>query len=169
MIEYTKHILTSQFEAALAMLKQCIEACPEEHWESRVANGTVRWIAYHTLFFLDLYLSPSEQEFELRELNLRGGDERGSVACLGLTKQEILEYVDICRQKISEAIDTETEQSMQGPSGIPWYSISRGELHLVNIRHVQHHAAQLSAFLRRVVPSIQEDKRALPWVRSGWR
>jgi hypothetical protein len=33
-----KQILTGQFEAALCMLKNCIEACPEEHWEGMIAN-----------------------------------------------------------------------------------------------------------------------------------
>jgi hypothetical protein len=42
MLDHVKQIVTGQFEASLAMLKQCIEACPDEHWESKVATGTVR-------------------------------------------------------------------------------------------------------------------------------
>ena len=63
MTEYLKQIVIAQFEAALAMLNQCIAACPEEHWEDRIANGTFRWVTYHTLFFVDLYLSPNEDSF----------------------------------------------------------------------------------------------------------
>ncbi len=168
MIDYVKQILTGQFEASLAMLKACIQACPEQHWEGKIANGTFRWVAYHTLFFLDLYLSPSADAFELRDLHRRGGDEREPVQCVGLSKAETLAYVEVCRQKIADALAAETSESLQGPSGIPWYKISRGELHLCNIRHLQHHAGQLSAYLRRVDVACQ-DQRALPWVKTGWR
>jgi hypothetical protein len=168
MTEYIKQILIAQFEAALAMLNQCIAACPEEHWEDRIANGTFRWVTYHTLFFVDLYLSPNQDSFIERDLNILGGDERGPVACVGLSKADSLAYLEICRQKMLDTIAADTEESLRSPSGFPWYKITRGELHLVNIRHVQHHAAQLSAFLRRVVPACQ-DHRALPWAHSGWQ
>lgn len=38
MTEYFKQILTSQFEASLAMLNQCIEHCPQQHWEGKIAS-----------------------------------------------------------------------------------------------------------------------------------
>jgi len=168
MLDYTKQILIAQFEAALAMLNQCIESCPLDHWEDKIAQGTFRWVAYHTLFFVDLYLSRDEESFVERELNLLGGDERGSVVCVGLSKADTLTYLGICRQKMLETIPAVTEDSLRAPSGFEWYKITRGELHLVNIRHVQHHAGQLSAFLRRVVPECQ-DHRALPWAHTGWQ
>jgi hypothetical protein len=51
MLEFFKQIVTSQFEAALAMLNQCIAACPAEYWEGKIANDSFRYVAYHTLFF----------------------------------------------------------------------------------------------------------------------
>jgi hypothetical protein len=168
MTNYIKQILAAQFEASLAMLKQCIAACPPERWEDKIANGTFRWVSYHTLFFVDLYLTPSEHSFEMRELNHRGGDEREPYPAVGLEKEDALAYVDICRQKALDMIAAETGDSLKGPSGFSWYKITRGEMHLVNIRHIQHHAAQLSAFLRRVDPVCAE-RRALPWVASGWK
>jgi hypothetical protein len=167
-IDYMRQILIGQFEASLAMLNACIAACPEEHWEGKIANGTFRWVAYHTLFFVDLYLSPSEEAFELRELHQRGGDEREPVASAGLSKEETLAYVALCRQKVLDILGGETRDSLEGPSGFSWRKFSRGELHIYNIRHVQHHAGQLSAFLRRVDESCR-DRGALPWVATGWR
>src|SRR4051812_42739310 len=108
MLEFYKQILTGQFEAALAMLNQCISACPREHWEGKIANDTFRYVAYHTLFFADFYLSPSEEAFQLRELHSRGGDERGEAASPGLSKQETLDYVPVCRQKLLDALAAET-------------------------------------------------------------
>ncbi len=167
MTEYVKAIVTAQFEAALCMLRNCIQACPPEHWESKVANGTFRWVAYHTLFWLDLYLSPGdEDDFELRDLHRRGGDERVEAAA-GLSREETLEYVEICRRKLLETLAAETAESLQARCGISMRKFSRGELHLYNFRHVQHHAGQLSALLRRVDPSLGQ--RDLPWIGSGWR
>ena len=168
MSDYLQQILVSQFEASLAMLHSCVKACPEEHWEGKIGNGTFRWVAYHTLFFTDLYLSPSAEAFELRELHRLGGDEREPVAAAGLTKNETLAYVMICRQKILDAMAAETADSLKGLSGFSWRQCSRGELHIYNIRHIQHHTGQLSAYLRRLGPAFQ-DRTALPWIGSGWR
>ena len=90
MIEFIKQILTGQFEAALGMLNQCVDACPPEHWEGKIANDTFRQVVYHTLFFADFYLSPSEEAFTLRDVHQRGGDERRPVASFGLPKNETL-------------------------------------------------------------------------------
>src|SRR5262245_32495577 len=100
MLDYVKTILTAQFEAVLCMLNDCIRKCPEEHWEGRIANDTFRQVTYHTLFFVDLYLSPGEAAFGLRDLHHRGGDERSStVPSVGLSKDETLAYLALCRQK----------------------------------------------------------------------
>jgi hypothetical protein len=168
MIEYARTILTGQFEAALCMMDHCIRACPPDHWEGKIANGSFRWVAYHTLFWLDLYLSPGDEDaFVLRDLHQRGGDEREPVPSPGLSKDETLAYVPICRRKIHESLAAETAESLQGPCGFACRKITRGELHLYNLRHVQHHTGQLSAYLRRVVPALN-DRDSLPWITTGW-
>ena len=165
MIDYLKTILTGQFEAALCMLNECVQKCPQEHWEGKIANGTFRQIVYHTLFFVDFYLSPSEAAFQLRDCHHRGGDERSSEApSAGLTKDETLSYLAVCRQKALETLASEAPESLQRESGFSWLPFSHGELHLYNLRHVQHHTGQMSAYLRRIV----EDGERW-WVRTGWR
>jgi DinB family protein len=168
MIEYVRMMLVAELEAALAMLNHCIEACPEEHWNDKIGNATFRWNAYHVLFFLDLYLSPSEHDFAPREFHLLGGDEREDRLSEGLSKQDTLAYVPLCRQKIIAAIATETAESLAGGSGFSWYSITRGEFHLNNIRHVQHHTGQMSAHLRRIGVA-EANNKSLPWIGAGWR
>ena len=168
MTEYLKTILTGQFQASLSMLNQCVRLCPPEHWEGMIANRTFRTIAYHTLFFVDLYLSPREDDFELRDLHHRGGDELiDGAPRIGLPKDDTVGYVEICRAKLLETMAWETAASLAGPSGFSWLLISRGELHLYNIRHIQHHTGQMSAYLRRVDAALK-DTAALRWVRTGW-
>jgi hypothetical protein len=165
MIEYINTILGGQFEASLCMLNECIQKCPQEHWGGKIANDTFRQIAYHTLFFVDLYLSPGEVAFHLRDCHHRGGDERTSTdPSIGLSKDETLAYMALCRQKAVETITSETQESLQSESGFSWLPFSRGELHLYNLRHVQHHTGQLSAYLRRIVVDGERW-----WVKTGWR
>jgi hypothetical protein len=101
-------------------------------------------------------------------LHLRGGDERGEEASPGLSKADTLAYVPICRQKVFDAISGETAESLAGPSGFSYCKFSRAEPHIYSIRHVQHHAGQMSAYLRRVDPA-HIGQRSLPWIGTGWR
>lgn len=168
MIEYLKQILTGQCEAVLAMMKQRIEVCPPEYWEGKIGESTFREDAYHALFFFDYYLSQNEEAFVLRDLHRKGGDEREPVISAGLSKEDTLSLVEICRQKIHESLALETDESLEGPSGFSWWKITRGELHIHNIRHIQHHTAQLSNYLRRVSDEHGLSLK-LPWIGTGWR
>ncbi|HVP10659.1 MAG TPA: DinB family protein [Phycisphaerae bacterium] len=168
MIEYVRQIITGQFEAALSMLNECVRMCPPEHWEGKIANDAFRQIAYHALFYVDLYLSPSEEAFKLREFHRRGGDERSPALSPGLSQEDTLAYAAICRQKMIDTLAAETRESMQGPSGFSWRKFSRGELYIYTLRHVQHHAGSMSAYLRRIDRALP-DLKALPWVATGWR
>jgi hypothetical protein len=168
MIEYVKQILTGQFEASLSMLNECVRMCPPQHWEGKIANDTFRQIAYHTLFYVDFYLSPDENAFIPRDLIHRGGDERSPALSPGLSKDDTLAYVAICRQKMIETLASESRESLEGPSGFSWRKISRGELYVYTIRHVQHHTGSMSACLRRTEGALP-DMKALPWIATGWR
>jgi hypothetical protein len=47
-----------------------------------------------------------------------------------------------------ETLASETRESLERESGFRWLPFSRSELHVYNIRHVQHHTGQLSAYVR---------------------
>ncbi|MDP4221597.1 MAG: DinB family protein [Bacteroidota bacterium] len=167
MSDFLKQILTSQYEAALAMMKQRIEVCPPEYWDDHVSADTFRQVAYHALFFLEYYLS-TEAGYSPHELHTKGGEELGDKASPGLSKEDTLALVEICRTKIGESLAPESDESLEGPSGFSFRKGSRGELHIYNIRHFQHHVGQLSGYLRRI--SIEHDlSLKLPWVGNGWK
>ncbi|MEI8135636.1 MAG: DinB family protein [bacterium] len=168
MTDLLKHLLISQFEASLAMYKQRIEVCPADHWDGKIANDTFLQTAYHALFYLDLYLSPDESAFALSDLNIKGGDDRQQGIQAGLGKEDLLLYVEHCLEKIRTVVDSETAESLQGPSGISWRKTSRAELHVYNIRHFQHHIGQLSTFLRRISNENNLSLKMI-WVGEGWK
>lgn len=61
-------------------------------------------------------------------------------------KAQTLAYWAICDRAVDAAVDGLDLLSPQ--SGFPWYRISKLEHQLVNLRHLQHHAAQLADRLR---------------------
>ena len=166
MIEVIRQSLIGQYEAVLRMMHECVRSCPPQHFEGKIANDTFRQIAYHTLFWLDYYLGESEDAFVLRELNLRGGDERSPTLSPGLSQAETLEYALLCRRRIQESISTESEASLSGQAKFRRRKISRLEHHIYNIRHVAHHNGAMCAYLRRV--DVGMDMKSLPWVGTGW-
>lgn len=151
------------------MLTECLEKCPREHWDAPIARYTFWQVAYHTLCFLDVYLSPSDTAWRPRQDPAAPG---GGLHPLGraeleneypsreFDRAELLAYASICREKIPTALDAETDASLAGTSGFPRLRFSRAELHLYNLRHVQHHTGQLTAALRRT--GIETS-----WARAG--
>ena len=158
MIDLFKKSLLSQYHAALAMLRDAVEKCPEAHWHGRVGAQPFSHVAYHALFFADFYLSQDEASyrrpsFHREEYQFFGGTklppEEEPIADFPFPRAVILEYVDYCRRKATESLAAETAESLAGPSGFPWYKIPRAEFLLGNLRHIQHHAAHMSLYLRR--------------------
>jgi len=156
---FWRKTIWQQFGAAIDMLGNAIDACPAEAWADESRQPELWYLAYHTLFFLDLYLhgtadgfAPPEP-FTLSELDPEGRPERP------YTKEELRTYLDHCRKKCRETIDALTEGGARRRCGIEWLDLSGVELQLYNMRHVQHHAAQMNLLLRERTGS------APGWVR----
>ena len=67
-----------------------------------------------------------------------------------------------CRLKAVVVMQSETQASLETEASWKWQKTSRAEMHVYNIRHIQHHAAQLILRLR-LDHSIE-----MPWISSGW-
>ena len=170
MLDTYKQLIAHQFEAALCMLNACVDRCADTAWNSRVANYKFCQVVFHMLFYTDFYLGQDEESFRRQPFHLNNerffGDyeEFEDRAPVRLYEQaSIRTYLDYCRSKASEVIAAETADTLSARSGFKWRDFSRAELHVYNIRHIQHHAAQLSLRLRLDV------NEGVAWVGSGWR
>jgi hypothetical protein len=152
-------ILESQYRAAIEMLRRAIAGFPEELWNAP-DHGNRTWrIAYHALFYADLYLSPSVDAFAGWEHAIPDANFMGTpIGEAHNTREELLGYADMITARLGRAI---AALPMDGGSGFEWLPFSRLELHVYNIRHIQHHAGQLIERLR----SSQE--RGIDWVGRG--
>ena len=79
----------------------------------------------------------------------------------GYSKDELLGYVEHCRKKLTSVMAGMTEAWVAGACPFPHRAMSNGELLLYNLRHVQHHAAQLNMQLRQATNSAPK------WVSKG--
>ena len=150
-----KSILWRQFGAAIDLLDNALRACPDELWQERLYDerslqpefAEFWYVGYHTLFWLDFYLSDSVEgfappaPFTLTEL------EAGLLPERVYTKAELQTYLESCRKKCRTRIETMRDEMAPQRSRPDWPEMSVAELFLYNMRHVQEHAAQLSLFL----------------------
>lgn len=164
-------VLASQYHAALAMLRSVIERFPEELWLDDGHRNAPWQIAYHALFFTHFYLSRDEASFVPWERHQRGTqnpdaiggppdpDSTLPVIPEPYPKADVLAYWQVCDDMIEDAVDA---LDLDRPeSGFYWYPISKLEHQIVNIRHIQHHAAQLGDRLR------QRLDEGTGWVGAG--
>lgn len=168
MLDAVKQLLANQFEAVLCTLDLCVDRCPDRAWDAPVGNNPFCQVVFHALFFADYYLGPNADVFRRQPFHLAHGDFFGDYEQLEdrepvslYERGAVKEYLQQCRDKASEVIAAETAETLCGPSGFERRAFSRAELHVYNIRHIQHHAAQLSLRLRI---DFGED---IPWVGSG--
>jgi hypothetical protein len=146
-------MLWGQFGAAIEMLENAIAACPEEPWGDRSRQPEYWYVVYHTLFFLDFYLSETPDGFAPpAPFNLEELDPAGILPPRVYTKSEMQTYLDHGRRKCRSTIASLSDDVARRPCafGRPLTVL---ELLLYNMRHVQHHAAQLNLILRQTIDS----------------
>jgi hypothetical protein len=110
------------------------------------------YVVYHTLFFLDYYLSESVEgyappaPFTLAEL-----DPAGVLPERVYTKDEMRRFLEHGREKLRAKIAGMTDE--RAAARCAFRELSELEHLLYNMRHVQHHMAQLNLILRQVTDS----------------
>jgi hypothetical protein len=156
LIQDVRSVLKSQYHAALAMLRDAIERCPDAEWLSRDHKNAFWQLAYHVLFFAHLYLQQNETTFVL--WSQHHGDDDGTRG-EPYSKAQVLEYWSFVDHAVDGAVDLLDLESLE--SGFSWYKMSKLEHQLVSIRHIQHHSAQLADRLRSAADI------GIKWVGSG--
>lgn len=139
----------AQFYATLGMLEQAVHKCPDSLWDASEDKTKFWHIAYHALFYTHLYLQTSENEFQ------PWSKHRVDYELMGPTpwpphkapeigepyaKQDILEYIDYCRQEVDRTV---ANLDLRASSGFSWLPMNKFELQIYTIRHLQQHTGEL--------------------------
>ncbi len=149
-----------QFGAAINMLENDVRACPEQLWREAIYSDPTGapeysqfwFIVFHTLKWLDIYLSAIEPGYEIPAPFLSG-----ALPEKPYTKDQLGAYLLHCREKCRVTFETLTdEKALQNctlPSG---EAVSFVELQLYSMRHVQEHVAQLNLHLGHKLDSAPD-------------
>jgi hypothetical protein len=154
---WLKTLIWQQFGAAIDMLEDAINLCPDQLWTAvlwkdpdGVEYGQFWFVAYHTLFWLDLYLAGYSEGFAPPAPFIRG-----ALPEKPYTKDQIRTYLDQCRRKCQATIEALTDEKARQRCTFNWIEASYLEMQLYSMRHVQEHAAQLNLLLgQHEVPGV---------------
>lgn len=152
-----KEILWNQLGASIDMLLNVISNCPDDYF---LTNKRFYFIAFHSTIFLDYYSTISPQDFSpLLSFTQKEPSERPKEAIGDLipdeiySKEEILKYLKQIRAKCKRIIFSLTADELNKrfkegdqPDDMDYPVL---EILLYNMRHTQHHAAQLNMLLRQ--------------------
>ncbi len=154
-VDVLRVALRGQYHAALVMLQQAVERCPEDLWNSSAHPNRFWHVAYHALFFTHLYLQPNDAAFQAWEYHREEYQFLGRLPWpphdapkIGesYAKAEVLAYGRYCAAMVNDAVD---HLDLSAPDcGFWWYQMPKLAHQMVNIRHLQHHAGQLADRLR---------------------
>ncbi|MBI3946259.1 MAG: DinB family protein [Armatimonadetes bacterium] len=163
----TRAALKSQYHAALAMLRQAIERCPDDLWTAGEHPRAFWRIAYHALFYTHLYLQPNHDAFRPWEEHRDDCQFLDAVPwpphaqppeVAPYAREQLLAYWRFCDEMIDAGVD---RVDLDAPeSGFPWYRMPKLDHQMVNIRHIQQHVGQLA---ERLIPAGADPD----WIGSG--
>ena len=149
-----KESIKGQYLASLAMLRQCIERCPDDVWLAGQFPRNFWRIAYHAVFFADFYLAQNLDSFKpwkrhrdsATELWPEDENNKPVEPIEPYSKADVLEYLD----EVAEAADMRFKNlDLESPeTGFYWYkNMNKLDHVLLNFRHNQGHVGQLSEIL----------------------
>jgi hypothetical protein len=149
--------LKEQFHAGLAMLRQCIELCPEDLWTVGAHPRQYWRVVFHAAFFTQLGIGKDVQAFRkwpgCREDSHRLWDDPAYLEPYELPEgfplysgEQMLDYVAFIDQLVDSTIDSLDLESNE--TGFPWYdNMSKLSNVLMTLRHLQGHVGQCSELL----------------------
>lgn len=165
-----KEIVWNQFGASIDMLINVISNCPDNYFEQ---NPRFYFIAFHSAIFLDYYLTIPPSDFSpLLSFTQKEPKDKPKEAIDDLipdkiySKKEIVDYLNQSREKCRQIVyaltnDKLNQRFKEGnePHDMDYPIL---EILIYNLRHTQHHAAQLNMLIR------QDFDKHMEWsFRSG--
>ncbi len=160
--------LVSQFIASLITLENCINSCPIEEWNNGHGDYPFFQVVFHTLFYCDYYLSKNEEIFKHQEFHRKYKETFADYEELEYKlpvrlygNEFIKEYMEYCKEKVRVEIKDLRIEELLNVREDDIKKMSKFELYIYVIRHIQHHAAQLGLRIQFIT------KKEMKWVSRG--
>ena len=143
-----ENVIRSQYHATLSMMQQAVEKYPPALWNRSEDKNRTWQVAYHALFYTQLYLQPTLDDFvpwpghiadaENMDPELLAGEAETEAP---YTQEDILDYITFCRGRVDDIVPL---LDLEGGSGFHWLPMSKIELQIYSIRHLQTHIGELA-------------------------
>jgi len=159
-----KEILWLHLGASLDMMEAAISACPDELWDRPSSQMGFWYMAYHALWFLHHDLTPVDKEFMPPAFDIRNYELEVKAPPYedAYSKPDIRNYLEQARARWKAAIEGLGGDS-QRLRGCRRINANATEVIIDQIRHIQHHTAQLNLLIRQTTDS------APGWIRRTKR
>lgn len=154
--------LIEQYGAALTMVENAIKNCDQDLWQDSNREIIISQVIYHTLFFVDYYLSKDKSERENFKAKL--GDDLMGERTDGMkwdkiyTREELLNYLNDIQFKAHNYFTELTVENLNEESVFEWHGSSVMSSLLYDLRHIMLHIGALHVRLNAV------SKEPLKWV-----
>jgi len=152
-----KNDLKEQYHAALGMLADCVDRCPDDLWTSGTEWRTFWRIAFHAAYFTHLYLGQDRAALQpwpgspetYNALWEEGGEVEPyelPMTIEVLLRKDALDYIAFIYSIVGPTLDSLDLDAAE--TGFEWYTgMSKLSHELMNLRHIQGHVGQLSELL----------------------
>lgn len=140
--------LKGQYHAALTMLRECVEKCPEDLWLAGTHPRNTWRIAFHATYFTHLYLGKDQKSFvKWKKGKVRTADLWGNPPAVPpYSRAEVLDYIDLVVGLVDSSLDAMDLDAT--PCGFSYYpALPKLDHQILNIRHLGGHVGQLSELL----------------------
>jgi hypothetical protein len=140
--------LEHQYHSTLAMLTSTIEGCPEALWTQEFAGVPFWREAYHALFWMHNFLGGPDKRFQFQPFGVDVDPRLFTPPNNTCERAEALGYAKQTAAYIDEVFDVLTLDLLNAGDCYD-ESDFRSVYHrlMYGLRHVQHHAGKLTAFL----------------------
>ncbi len=149
-MNYLESILLLQYEKALQILEECLCNFDDELWLDEEYQNPAWHIAYHVLYYTNIYLASSEEavmhwQLEQGGLQYLSSSEHPEYSAAAkqadiYTREQLISFLGIIKRNLTGYLQ---KLHLNDPAWPPWYDETKGEFHLNNLRHLQHHPGEL--------------------------
>jgi len=141
--------LKNQYSAALDMLSNCIRNYRDDVWYDKSFTNPTWQLAYHAIYYANIYCSPTEEEIVRWEKTIDNYQIIGKTPWpphenikleKEYSRQDMLEFIEFVKGTIQKYLFNMKPDRKCWPE---WYNLNQFEFQINNLRHIQHHTAQL--------------------------
>lgn len=140
--------LRRQYKAAIEMLRRAIQDCPDEFWGLSKEEKPFWHKAYHTLYWLDLYLSYPPRSFKEPPFHTPGAQNLNAELSRPFSREQIEAYLEQVTAKFIKLFDGLAREALDRKPRYGRHKTFFNAL-LYNLRHVMLHVGQMYSFLKR--------------------